>query len=179
MGRGGCWHYVDVPDLLWDDVREWFDPEENGSLPDVHVPDTTIADWQAVVDLVRSRGWAYEYSVDGRVVRLPHRVEDMLNRRNGRAGMLKVWLAPDVLAIFRPYVLERIDFDVDLRQLQGQDRLDVLCQFMRAIGRALGKPVVLTPEGCDTVPLIGYELRSDCVVVLAGVWSSGSGDVVG
>jgi hypothetical protein len=27
-----------VPDLLWDDVREWFDPEANGVLPNVAVP---------------------------------------------------------------------------------------------------------------------------------------------
>lgn len=41
-----------VPDLLWDDVREWFEPD--GSLLDVYVFDTTVADWQAFVDLVRS-----------------------------------------------------------------------------------------------------------------------------
>jgi hypothetical protein len=69
-----------VPDLLWDDVRDWFDPQENGVLPDVCVPDTTIADRQTVVDLVRSRGWAYEYSADSEVRRVPDRVEDMPGR---------------------------------------------------------------------------------------------------
>ncbi|QSB14994.1 hypothetical protein JQS43_00965 [Natronosporangium hydrolyticum] len=156
-----------MPDLLWDDVREWLDPEVNGTLPDVCVPNTTRADWQAVVELVRSKGWAYEYSVDGRVLRLPHRVEDMLDLRHGHGVTLRVWPSPDVLAIFRPYD-GQIDFDVDLRELQGQQRLEVLCQFMRAIGRRLGKPVVMTSEG-DTVPLIGYDVQVNRVVMLAGL----------
>lgn len=156
-----------MPDLAWDDVEEWFDPVSNGMLPDVYVPDTTVNDWQAVVDLVRSKGWAYEYAVDGRVVRVPHRVEDMLRLRDEAGVTFKVWLAHDILAIFRPYAVEQIDFDVDLRELQGQQRLDVLCQFMRAVGRKLGKPVVMTPEGADTTPIIGYGVDADQVRVLA------------
>jgi len=165
-----------VADLAWDDVSEWFDLESNGVLPDVHVPDTTVADWQAVVDLVRSKGWAYEYAVDGRVVRVPHHVEDMLSLRHEAGVTLKVWPAPDVLAIFRPYAVEQIDFDVDLRELQGQRGLDVLCGLMRAIGRRLGKPVVMTAEGFDAVPIIGYDADDDRVTVLA-VDSHGSSDV--
>ena len=47
-----------VPDLRWDHVRRWFNRDDNGLLPDRCVPGTTVADWQAVLDLVRSRGWA-------------------------------------------------------------------------------------------------------------------------
>jgi hypothetical protein len=153
-----------MPDLLWDEIKSWFDPEDNGALPNVHVPGTTVEDWQAVVDLIRSKGWAYEYSVDGRVSRIPDRAGDMLLR--DKAGVaLKVWPTTGVLAIFRPHCLEQIDFDVDLRELQGQDRLDVLCAFMRAIGRRLGKPVVMTPEGADDVPVLGYDTEVDRVVM--------------
>jgi hypothetical protein len=85
---------VVVPDLLWDDVRDWFNPDENEMLPDVRVPDTTAADWQAVVDLLRSRGWGYEYSEDGEVRRVPDRVEDVLGRTHDLAATLKVWPVP-------------------------------------------------------------------------------------
>lgn len=50
-----------------------------GPLPDVSVADTSVDDWQAVLDLVRSRGWACEYSEDSAVLRLP-RVAVMLPR---------------------------------------------------------------------------------------------------
>jgi hypothetical protein len=41
---------------------------------------------------------------------------------------------------------DEIDFDVDLRELQGQAGVDVLCGFLTEIGRELGKPVVVTSE---------------------------------
>ncbi|WP_265584281.1 hypothetical protein [Streptomyces acidicola] len=39
-----------MPDLLWDDVKNFFEPDLMGSLPDVRVPDTSVEDWQAVLD---------------------------------------------------------------------------------------------------------------------------------
>jgi len=94
-------------------------------------------------------------------------VEDMLSRRNEAGIALHVWPAPDVLAIFRPYEPEQIDFDVDLRELQGQEQLDVLCRFFTVIGRALCKPVLMTPEGHGNQPVLAYDPASDRVVVLA------------
>ena len=78
-------------------------------------------------------------------------VEDMLSRRNEAGIALHVRPAPDVLAIFRPYEPEQIDFDVDLRELQGQRQLDLVCQFFTLIGRKLRKPVLMTPRGAGTI----------------------------
>src|SRR4029450_175717 len=50
------------------------------------------------------------------------------------------WLNPEVLVIFRFLSDDAIDFDIDLRELQGQERLDLLCDFFAGIGRRLGKP---------------------------------------
>jgi len=33
-----------VADLAWDDVKGLFDPDVMGSLPDVRVPDASVAD---------------------------------------------------------------------------------------------------------------------------------------
>jgi hypothetical protein len=57
--------------------------------------------------------------------------------------------------------------NIDLRELPGQDRLDVLCAFLRAIGRRLGRPVVVTSEGVSDVPVIGCDRAVDRVVMLA------------
>jgi hypothetical protein len=56
---------------------------------------------------------------------------------------LRGWPAADVLAIFRIHADDEVDFDVDPRELQGQERLDVFCGFLREIGRRLGKPVLM------------------------------------
>ncbi|MGP3735963.1 hypothetical protein ACTWJ9_22715 [Streptomyces sp. GDS52] len=156
-----------MPDLLWGDVKSFFAPELMGSLPDVLVPDTSVEDWQAVLDLVRSQGWSCEYSEDGAVVRLP-RAAEMLARGEGADVLLRVWPVPGFLVIFRPYEADSIDFDVDLRELQGQHGVDVLCRLLRAIGRRLGQPVLLSPESDPLHPVLGFGVEADRVVLLGG-----------
>ncbi|MGW2479489.1 hypothetical protein ACWCWQ_06605 [Streptomyces sp. NPDC001571] len=155
-----------MPDLLWDDVREFFDPDLMGSLPDVQVADTSVEDWQAVLDLVRSQGWSCEYSEDGVAVRLP-RAANMLARSEGADAVLRVWPTAGFLVIFRAYEASSIDFDVDLRELRGQDGVNLLCRLLRAIGRRLGKPVTLTPESDPLHPVLGFDVEADRVVLLA------------
>lgn len=138
-----------------------------GSLPDVRVPDCSVEDWQAVLDLVEERGWKYQYS-EGETVLPAPRAETVLSRpADAECPDLRVWPTPDVLAIFRFLDDEVIDFDVDLRELQGQERLDVFCGFLRDIGRRLGKPVLMDPEGDHGHPVLGFDVDLDQVVLLA------------
>ncbi|MGW1903074.1 hypothetical protein ACWCQB_38205 [Streptomyces hirsutus] len=156
-----------MSDLLWDDVRYFFDLDEMGLLPDVRVPDASVEDWQAVLDLISSRGWKCQYS-EGDVVMPVPRAEAVLSRpADAECPDLRVWPTADVLAIFRFHAAEEIDFDVDLREPQGQERLDVFCGFPRAIGRRLGKSVLMDPQGDYGRPVLGFDAEIDRVVLLA------------
>ncbi|MFE2253039.1 hypothetical protein [Streptomyces lavendulae] len=156
-----------MADLLWDDVSCFFDPDLMGSLPDLRVPDASVEDWQAVLDLVEARGWKCQYSEGETVLPVP-RAESVLSRpADAECADLRVWPTTDVLAIFRFHDDEVIDFDVDLRELQGQERLDVFCGFLREIGRRLGKPVLMDPEGDYGHPVLGFDVEADRVVLLA------------
>jgi hypothetical protein len=155
-----------VPDLLWDDVRKWFELD-HGMLLDAYVFDTTVADWQAFVDLVRSKGWWFAYSEDSRPRRLPDRMEDVLARRGEMAALLQVRPVPEVAVNVHFFTDEETEVDFSPEELQGQERLDLLCSFLRAVGRRLGKPVVLTPESLRDHPLIGYDIDADRVLAIA------------
>ncbi|MET8717854.1 hypothetical protein ABZV52_32400 [Streptomyces sp. NPDC004735] len=156
-----------MADLLWDDVKRFFDPDLMGSLPDVRVPDASVDDWQAVLDLVVEKRWKYQYSEGETVLPVP-RAKSVLSRSaDAESPDLRVWPAAEVLAIFRFHADDEVDFDVDLRELQGQDRLDVFCGFLREIGRRLGKPVLMDPEGDYGQPVIGFDVEADRVVFLA------------
>ncbi|MEU5044376.1 hypothetical protein [Streptomyces griseorubiginosus] len=156
-----------MADLLWDDVSCFFDPDLMGSLPDLRVPDASVEDWQAVLDLVEARGWKCQYSEGETVLPVP-RAEAVLSRpADAECADVRVWPTADVLAIFRFHDDEVIDFDVDLRELQGQERLDVFCGFLREIGRRLGKPVLMGPEGDYDHPVLGFDVEADRVVLLA------------
>jgi hypothetical protein len=81
---------------------------------------------------------------------------------------LRVWPTAEVLAIFRFHSPEAIDFDIDLRELQGQQRLDLFCAFLTAIGRRLSKPELMDAEGGDgSHPVLGYEVEGGQVVLMA------------
>ncbi|MEU6794646.1 hypothetical protein ABZ907_23360 [Nonomuraea wenchangensis] len=156
-----------VPDLMWDDVKLLFDPEVNGALPDVVVERTTVEDWQLLLDLVREQGWQYAYSVDGaESTELPS-AADMAEAAHAReTPELHVRPITDMLLIFRMYQVTSIDFDVDLRELQGQERLDVLMDVFRLIGRRLGKSVLMSAEGSSGHPELGFDVDADRVVLL-------------
>lgn len=138
-----------------------------GSLPDLRVPDTSVEDWQALLDLVSASGWRFQYAVGEDVLPLP-RAEAVLSRpADAELACLSVWPAAEVSAVFRFYGPAEIDFDVALRELQGQERLDVFCGFLRAIGRCLGKPVLMDPETDPGYPVLGFDVEADRVVLLA------------
>ncbi|MEB8339543.1 hypothetical protein [Streptomyces endophyticus] len=156
-----------MADLLWDDVSCFFDPDLMGSLPDVRVPGASVEDWQSVLDLAVERGWKCQYSEGETVFSVP-RAEAVLARpADAECPNLRVWPVAGVLAIFRFYADDEIDFDVNLRELQGQERLDVFCGFLRDIGRHLGKPVLMDPESDSGHPVLGFDVEADRVVLLA------------
>ncbi|MGW5436248.1 hypothetical protein [Nocardia asteroides] len=157
-----------MPDLLWTVVENFFDPHLMGALPDLWVPDASVEHWQAVFDLVQSNGWAFEYVVDNIVRPLPAAAELLPRPVDAEEHIvLRVSLAPAVTAIFYPMSATEIDFDVDLRELQGQAGVDTLCGFVSALGRRLGKPVFMGAEGQYGYPLLGFDPAADRVVLLA------------
>ncbi|MER7167842.1 hypothetical protein ABT336_17450 [Micromonospora sp. NPDC000207] len=155
-----------MSDLLWEDIKVWFDPYLNGALPDIHIPATTAADWQKLLDLLQSEDWQVAYLIDDEQHPLPTTADDILGVPDKVGVQLNVRPAPGILAIFRPYEAEQIDFDVDLRELQGQHQVDLLFRFLTTIGRRLRKPVLMTPEGTGNEPVLGYHPEVDQIVLL-------------
>ncbi|WMX47906.1 hypothetical protein [Streptomyces roseicoloratus] len=156
-----------MSDLLWDDVKCFFDPDLMGALPDVRVPDASVEDWQSVLDLIAEKGWPCQYSEGDMALPVPRAEEVLYRPADAECPELRVRPSAEVLAIFRFHADVEVDFDVDLRELQGQDRLDVFCGFLREIGRRLGKPVLMDPEGDDDHPVLGFDVEADRVVLLA------------
>ncbi|MFI6868558.1 hypothetical protein [Nocardia sp. NPDC050406] len=156
--------------LRWSEVENFFDPDLMGTLPDVFVPGTSVEDWQAVFDLIRSKGWAWEYFEGSDKRQLPCAAEVLSHPDDAETMTLRVWPVPDVEVTFRPWTADEIDFYVDLRELRGQAGVDTLCDFLCTIGRRLGKPVSMCSEsniGSTRFPVLGFDPAADRVVLLA------------
>jgi len=139
---GRTWHNRRMSDPRWDDVLDIFVQRGHDTL--FRVVDTTASSWQAVFDLVRSRQWRYDYGEDGVAVPMPARATDILARADNDAFPI-LWVWPDsiLLAVFEPACAEDVEFGIDLRQVQGQQRLDALWGFLRTIGQLLERPVLM------------------------------------
>lgn len=161
-----------VSDLLWNDVKQWFDPVENGNAPDVVVADTTWAHWQVLLDLVRSNGWLCRYERGDRETAVPEFAADLFPADNReQMTLLTVWPDPDLEWMIRPWAVEEILSDVDLHQIQGQERLDAFCRFLRTLGDALRKDVFVYSEGDNTYPpMMTYDAATGRDTFLAGSW---------
>ena len=157
-----------MADLLWDEVKNFFDPDLMGTLPDVFVPGASVEDWQTLFELAQKRNWQWQYTEGLTELPLPPAASVLARSPDSDIAELRIWPVPGMLAIFRIMSADDIEFDVDLRELQGQAGVDVLCDFLAEIGRELGKPVAMTPEGgSPTHPVLGFDPTLDRVVALA------------
>lgn len=147
-----------------------FDPSQNGSAPDVVVPGTAVADWEALFGLIRSAGWRCEYESGEERLPLPPSAADLFAHEPG-ASVRNLWVWPEsgFEWIIRLWTSDEILSDVSLHEIQGQEALDAFCRFLRTVGVALGKPVLMFAEGAhDDPPMMAYEVAGDRVVFLAG-----------
>ena len=119
-----------------------------------------------VLDLVTVSSWQWQFEIGTTGQPLQTAASVFARAAEAETAELRAWSVPGVLAIFRLWSESEISFDVDLRELQGQQGADTLCAFLRAIGSRLGKPVLMTPEGGGRErAVLGYDPDLDKVTL--------------
>lgn len=129
--------------IAWETVREEF--AFDGSLRDIYVLGTTIADWQRMLDAIRVTGYRLTYFRAEQPTEIPTKAEDAFPLPNQADRRLSLWFA-DVLANCHFFTVEEIEFDIDPREVKSQHELNALFDFMRCLAQATNKEVVLTGE---------------------------------
>lgn len=78
----------------WDDVKDWFDPVENGSIPGLVIADTALGDLQALLTLIRTAGWRAELEQRDRRGEVPAAAGDLfVADSEGWLKYLGIWPA--------------------------------------------------------------------------------------
>jgi hypothetical protein len=126
--------------LRWETVRDEF--AFDGSWRDICVFQTAIADWQRMLDALRSAGYRLEYFRADQPAELPAKAAETFPLSDECDRRLSVWFA-DVLANCHFFTVEQIEFDIDPREIKGQRELDALFDFMRCLADAANKEAVL------------------------------------
>src|ERR1700682_724912 len=131
--------------LAWDTVRNEFDFD--GSWRDIYVFRTDMADWQRMLDAIRAAGYTLVYFRDNQPTELPGDASQAFALTGECDRLLSVWFA-NVQANCHFFTDEEIEFDIDPREVKGQQQLDALLGFMHCLAEAVGKETVLTAENC-------------------------------
>jgi hypothetical protein len=127
----------------------------DGSWRDIYVLDTTLSDWQVVLDMLRQLDPAPIFRVDGVAKAIPDRAEGAFESRASAGALLSVSIGKAVLNCHF-FGVDEIEFDLDPREIGDSDQFERLVAFMRLLGELTGKVVLLTPENFKESPILRY-----------------------
>ncbi len=131
--------------LNWQDVRGEF--VFDGCLLDIYLFETDWADWEHLLNGLRTSDFCLSYFLDGKPAASPTDARQAFADREAFATCLSVGFGGVIANTFFFTPLE-IEFDIDPREITGQDKLDALIGFMSWLAARIGKEAVLTPENC-------------------------------
>lgn len=148
-GSSMNWKQI-ASDFAWD-----------GSLRNIYVLNTSEADWQAVWDILLEWTPPATFSVSGKIEPMPLGVETALESEIG--CLFSFYVGPIQLACHFFSAVE-IEFDFDPRQVSGETEIKQLDRFMRLLGDATGKQVILTQEDDQEAIIARYSPDLESVV---------------
>ena len=141
---------------LWTACRDDFAPD--GSLRDVYVEHTVLADWERLLGWLRSTSFALSFSHDGNSMPLPSTVHEVFALSRSASSILTIQAGP--LAINCHFFAEdEIEMDIDPTQLTDEHSFAHLLGFVRGLGNALQHDVIVTHENFKAGVLLRYLLQ--------------------
>jgi hypothetical protein len=127
------WQQI-APDFEWD-----------GSLREIYVLETSIAEWQKVWEALRKLEPLPVFSIDSTAQPMPEQVAPLFAIRSQRSPLLSVHVGRNLLNCHF-FQCDEIEFDFDPRDVTGPSEAELLAGFMRIVGEVTGKIVILTAE---------------------------------
>lgn len=132
----------------------------DGSLRDIYVHRTTLADWQRLLDRAESLG--AKYAFNGLNATLPSAI-DIFNNRSGSHSL--TFDVDKVSLHCHFFVAEEIEIDINPREIESAAQHEAVLDFVATLATALGKPASITPEDSPQAPFAVF-LPKACVWVV-------------
>jgi len=138
-------------EIDWSAVAHEF--EWDGSLRDVYVHDTSVAEWQVVLDAIRTRYPPLTFLAGGVPSELPEIAAEVFPLWARGAPPVLGFSVGGVQVACHFFTPDEIEFDLDTREVTGPDQLRAILTFLGTLSTLTGKPAVLTPENVSDEPI--------------------------
>jgi hypothetical protein len=141
--------------IRWEICKQDFDWDSDDSWRDIYVHSTTLDDWRSLYSLLR-QNHSPEYFVDNSPNAIPNTIEEIMAAHKEASPFLR-FRVESILVCCHFFFPDEIEFSIDPREITSQENLNTLLGFMRQVGNAINKQVILTPENFRKKPIISYE----------------------
>ena len=128
----------------WDDYKIEFVTDQ--FLLDVYVFDATLADWQKLLDFVRSGSHQIAYTLNGTFADLPHDAASIFRIRADVSVSLSVYLGGVLRVNVHFFLEDEIELDLQAGGIQTEAQAEMVFDFLQHISRLLNKEAALTSE---------------------------------
>ena len=131
--------------MNWQDYKTAF--EWDGSWRDIYVLDTNINDWQRLLDFLRESSYVTIYhGLTG--PELPETMQEIFEIQKTSFSSMSIDIGQ--IRVNCHFFLEsEIEFDIDPRDIDSEEKLTKIFDFMQRIGNLLNKEVILTEENSE------------------------------
>ncbi len=151
----------------WKDI-EWIF-EKDGALRDIYVQNTTISDWQKVVDLLNSdyklTFGVYEDNLTDKIDF--GYVKTMFADETGELETKSATIDLDGIVVKCYFFLfDQIEFDINPSEIHSELELKKVTDFMKTMSAELGKQITLCGENQPEFPLIKIDSKNGIEKIL-------------
>ena len=117
----------------------------DGSLRDIYVFDTTLADWERLINFIRDKFPIISFTLDSVQAKMPANASEIFAFRASQNPSCN-FMVNGISVAFHFFCEEEIEMDIVPNDIDRPERLAILLNFIAGLGDCLNKPVVLTPE---------------------------------
>lgn len=129
--------------------------DRDGSLRDLYVLETAMADWRVMWNVLRRLDPLPKFLIDLAEVPLPRDVESAFDLY-GESTLLLCVQRGRVTFNCHFFREEEIEFDCDPREIETEEDIGRVAEFMQLLGVATGKEIILTHENSKDLLIASF-----------------------
>jgi hypothetical protein len=145
----------------WQSIASAF--EADGSLRDIYVLETSMAEWQKVCQALRKLQPPPLFSIDGTEQPLPQDIADIFAGRSEHSPLLSVNVG-ELLINSHFFQDDEIEFDIDPKEVVSLRQVEDIAAFMQMLGDAADRTVILTTENTKEAVIARYSPKVGKVI---------------
>jgi hypothetical protein len=115
---------------------------EDGSLRDIYILHTNLSDWELIFEYLDKQNIQYRITKDGETI--DERTTSELMKMRDEYSIAINYKGISISGYFNE--AEYIEFDVTPKQIQTEEAVNVVIEFMVEISKQTNKKVILTEE---------------------------------